>query len=165
MGRKKEKGIVRHITLDVLNKKIKKEEISVRVLERLYFIRFLYKGDTIKEACEKVNITEPTGYSWLDSWNKQGYAGLIPNFSGGPKAKLGEGEREELKRIIGEKDAWTLREVRELIKEKFNVEYSHMQVWRILKSWNMHHAKPYVLDKRRPDDAEAILKKLGPEKR
>jgi putative transposase len=165
MGRKKEKGIVRHITLDVLNKKIKKEEISVRVLERLYFIRFLYKGDTIKEACEKVNITEPTGYSWLDSWNKQGYAGLIPNFSGGPKAKLGEGEREELKRIIGEKDAWTLREVRELIKEKFNIEYSHMQVWRILKSWNMHHAKPYVLDKRRPDDAEAILKKLGPEKR
>jgi putative transposase len=165
MGRKKEKGIVRHITLDDLNKKIKKEEKSVRVLERLYFIRFLYKGDTIKEACEKVNITEPTGYSWLDSWNKQGYAGLIPNFSGGPKAKLGEGEREELKRIIGEKDAWTLTEVRELIKEKFNVEYSHMQVWRILKSWNMHHAKPYVLDKRRPDDAEAILKKLGPEKR
>jgi len=44
--------------------------------------------------------------------------------------------------------------------EKFNVEYSEMQVWRMLTSWNMHHAKPYVLDKRRPDDAETILKKL-----
>ena len=31
---------------------------------------------------------------------------------------------------------------------------------RILTSWNMHHAKPYVLDKRRPDDAETILKKI-----
>jgi putative transposase len=159
MGRKQEKEIIKHITLEELTKIIKKEEKSVRVLERLYFVKFIYKGDTIKEACQKVNISEPTGYSWLDSWNKQGYKGLVPNFSGGPKPKVGEAEREELKRMLGEKDAWTLREVRKLIKEKFNVEYSEMQVWRILTSWNMHHAKPYVLDKRRPDDAETILKK------
>jgi putative transposase len=160
MGRKQEKEIIRHVTLEELNKRIKKEEKSVRVLERLYFIKFMYKGDTIKEACQKVDISEPTGYSWLDSWNKQGYEGLVPNFSGGPKPKLGEAERDELKRMLAEKDAWTLREVRELIKAKFNVEYSEMQIWRMLTSWNMHHAKPYVLDKRRPDDAEAILKKI-----
>ena len=52
MGRKQEKTIIRHVTLDDLNRKIKKEEKSVRVLERLYFIRSIYKGDTIKEACE-----------------------------------------------------------------------------------------------------------------
>ena len=73
MGRKQEKDIVRHVTLEDLNKRIKKEEKSVRVLERLYFIRFIYKGDTIKEACEKVNVSEPTGYSWLDYWNERGY--------------------------------------------------------------------------------------------
>lgn len=160
MGRKQEKEIVKHVTLEELNKRIKKEEKSVRVLERLYFIKFMYKGDTIKEACEKVDISEPTGYNWLDSWNEQGYEGLVPNFSGGPKPKLVDADREELKRMLVEKDAWTLREVRELIREKFNVEYSEMQVWRILTSWNMHHAKPYVLDKRRPDDAETILKKI-----
>lgn len=159
MGRKQEKEIIRHVTLGELNRIIKKDERSVRVLERLYFIKFIYKGDTIKDACQKVNISEPTGYSWLDSWNKQGYKGLVPNFSGGPKPKIGEAEREELKLMLGEKDAWTLREVRKLIKVKFNVEYSEMQVWRILTAWNMHHAKPYVLDKRRPDDAETILKK------
>jgi putative transposase len=160
MGRKQEKEIIKHVTLDDLNKKIKKEEKSVRVLERLYFIKFLYKGDKIKEACEKVNITEPTGYSWLDSWNKKGYSGLVPNFSGGPKPKLGDAEREELKQNLSEKESWTLREVRLLIKDKFGIEYSEMQVWRILTSWNMHRAKPYVLDKRRPDDAEEILKKI-----
>jgi putative transposase len=160
MGRKQVKEIIRHTTLEYLNKKIKREEKSVRVLERLYFIRFLYKGESIKEACENVNITEPTGYNWLDLWNKHGYAGLLPKFSGGPKPKLGDAEREELKRILGEKDAWTLREVRLLIKEKFDVDYSEMQVWRILTSWNMHHAKPYVLDNRRPIDAEMVLKKV-----
>jgi transposase len=62
--------------------------------------------------------------------------------------------------MLSGKDAWTLGDVRKLIKEKFEVEYSEMQVWRILTSWNMHHAKPYILDKRRPDDAETILKKI-----
>ena len=85
---------------------------------------------------------------------------MVPNFSGGPKPKLGDSEREELKQMLAEKDAWTLREVQKLIKEKFNVEYSEMQVWRILTSWNMHHAKPYILDKRKPVDAETILKKF-----
>jgi putative transposase len=160
MGRKQEKKLIKHVTLEELNKKIKTEEKSVRILERLYFIRFIYKGDSIKEVCERVNVTEPTGYSWLDSWNKRGYEGLVPNFSGGPKPKLGVDERKELKQMLGGKDAWTLREVRELIKEKFDIEYSEMQVWRILTSWNMHHAKPYILDKRRPDDAETILKKI-----
>jgi putative transposase len=147
--------------LDELNRKIKKEEKSVRVLERLYFIRFIYKGDTIKESCDAVNITEPTGYAWLESWNNKGYDSLLPKFSGGPKPKLGDAERQELKQMLNEKEAWTLREVRTLIKDKFDVEYSEMQVWRILTKWNMHHAKPYVLDKRRPDDAESILKKIG----
>jgi len=160
MGRKQEKTIIRHVTLDELNRKIKKEEKSVRVLERLYFIRSIYKGDTIKESCDAVNITEPTGYAWLESWNKKGYDGLLPKFSGGPKPKLGDAERQELKHMLNEKEAWTLREVRALIKDKFDVEYSEMQVWRILTKWNMHHAKPYVLDKRRPDDAESILKKI-----
>lgn len=160
MGRKQEKELIKHVTLEQLNKKIKTEEKSVRILERLYFIRFIYKGDSIKEACERVNVTEPTGYSWLDSWNKRGYEGLVPKFSGGPKPKLGDDKREELKQMLTGKNAWTLREIRELIKEKFEVEYSEMQVWRILTSWNMHHAKPYILDKRRPDDAETILKKI-----
>jgi putative transposase len=159
MGRKQEKELVRHLTLEELNKMIKKEEKSVRVIERLYFIRFLYKGDRIREACEKVEITEPTGYSWLKSWNEQGYAGLVPSFSGGPKPKLSNDEKIELRRLLEKKDAWTLREVRMLIRDKFRVDYSEMQVWRIMKSWNMHHAKPYILDKRRPEDAEDILKK------
>lgn len=115
MGRKQEKVLVRHLTLDELNKKIKKEEKSVRVLERLYFIKYIYKGHSIKEACENVDISEPTGYNWLDLWNKRGYGGLAPNFSGGPKPKLGESDREELKQMLSGKDAWTLGDVRKLV--------------------------------------------------
>ena len=161
MGRKQEKEVKRSITLDKLNSIIKRSEKSVRILERLYFVRFLYKGDTIKEACERINITEPTGYSWLKAWNDSGYKGLEPHFSGGPKPKLDASKRTELSRLLHERETWTLREVRIVIIEEFGIEYSEMQVWRILKSMNMHHAKPYILDKRRPEGAEDILKKTG----
>ena len=156
MGRKQEKEIKRIITLDELNSVIRRGEKSVRILERLYFVRFLYRGDKIKEACERLNITEPTGYSWLKAWNDYGLKGLEPHFSGGPKPKLNTAKRTELSRLLHEKETWTLREVRIMIREIFGIEYSAMQVWRILKSMNMHHAKPYILDKKRPEDAEAI---------
>lgn len=98
-----------------------------------------------------VNITEPTGYSWLDSWNKQGYSGLMHLIFLAVQSQNWEILKEmNWKKILKGKRAWTLKEVRVLIKERFNVEYSEMQVWRILTSWNMHHAKPYVLDNRRP---------------
>jgi transposase len=45
------------------------------------------------------------------------YDGLVPNFSGGPKPKLENAKREELKRMMAEKDAWPLREVRDLIND------------------------------------------------
>jgi putative transposase len=159
VGRKKEKVLVKHLTLKDLEHKIKREEKAIRVLERLNFIRFLYKGDTIKDACDKVNISEPTGYSWLESWNESGYEGLIPHFSGGPKPKLDTKSKEELISLLKERESWTLKEAQRLIKEKFQVDYSEMQVWRILKSLKMHYAKPYVLDERRPENAEDILKK------
>ncbi len=159
MGRRKEKEVVRHMTLEELNDRIKRGENTVRRLERLYFIRFLYKGDSIKQACERVNISEPTGYSWLKSWNESVIEGITPHFSGGPKPKLSEADLKELRRILDTKEAWTLREVRILIKEKFGIEFSEMHVWRILNSMNLRHAKPYLFDKKRPDDAEDILKK------
>jgi len=41
--------------------------------------------------------------------------------------------------------------VRELIKERFGVEYSLRHVSRLLKSFGMKYAKPYQKDYRRPE--------------
>src|SRR5512136_594462 len=107
MGRKQEKEVNRHLTLDELNRIIKREEKSIRILERLYFIRFLYKGDKIKDACERLNITEPTGYCWLKAWNDSGLKGLEPHFSGGPKPRLDAIKRAKLSRLLHEKETWS----------------------------------------------------------
>ena len=132
MGRNRQYHITKIISLNDLESTIKEMEKELRVLKRLYFIRFLYQGYVIEEASKKVGITMPTAYEWLKRWNKSGYNGLVPNFSGGPKPKLNREDVEILKNILKNKDNWKLKEVRKLIKDQFGVEHSEMHVWRIM---------------------------------
>lgn len=132
MGRNRTYHITKTISLNDLEKTIKEKEKELRILKRLYFIRFLYQGHVIEEASEKIGITVPTAYEWLKRWNKSGYDGLVPHFSGGPKPKLSEEEIKTLEKLLKTKDNWKLKEVRKLIKEQFGVEHSEMHVWRIM---------------------------------
>jgi putative transposase len=147
-----------HSSLKELDKMIKKLETDVRILERLYFIRFQYKGMGVEEASDYVGVTKATGYNWLKLWNKGGYEALIPQFAGGKPSKLSEHELEELKNMLQD-EQFTTREVHDLVKEKFGVDYSLSQIRRILKSMGMKYGKPYTKDYRRPENAEKILKK------
>ena len=77
---------------------------------------------------------------------------MKPNYGGGRPSELSEEQKEELKAILKERDDWTTREVRELIKEEFGVEYSLRHVSRILKSLGMKYSKPYQY--RKPENAK-----------
>ena len=152
--------IDRKVTLDEVNSLIKRENNS-RVLKRLYFVKFRCLGDSVEEAATKVGVTKKTGYYWQEDWNKGGYAASIPNFGGGRKSKLTDEQINELRTLLENKDYWTTREVMELIKEKYDVEYSQKQIGVILHSFNMYHSKPYTLDYRKAKNAEEILKKAN----
>lgn len=153
-------SIDRNITLDEINVLIRHENNS-RVIKRLYFVKFRFLGDSVEEAATKVGVTKKTGYYWQIDWNKGGYAALIPNFGGGRKSKLTDEQIKELRILLEKKDYWTTREVLELVKEKYGVEYSQKQIGVILHSFKMYHSKPYTLDYRRPENAEEILKKVN----
>ena len=156
--------IDRKVTLDEINDLIKHENNS-RVLKRLYFVKFRYLGDSVEEAAIKVGVAKKTGYCWQESWNKGGYAALMPHFAGGRKSKLTDEQIKDLRTLLENKDYRTTREVWELIKEKYGVEYSEKQVAIILHNFNMYHSKPYPFDYRKPQNAEAILKKVSRDRR
>ncbi len=140
---------------------IKESKSWKRIQEFLKgFIRHLYKGEGVEKAAELIGITKATGYNWLKSWNSRGYEGLIPQFAGGKPPKLSNDQKKELKEMLKDK-SWTTKEVQELIKKKFGVDYSSWQVRRILKSMGMKYAKPLQKDYRKPENAEELLKKLG----
>lgn len=158
-GRPVEKTPKKYLSLEELKEVIQEKRKEAKMLERLLFIKFLYKGEPVPQAAERVEVSDVTGYNWLERWNENGIKGLKPQYSGGPKPKLDNDQRKELKEILEERNDWTRKEIDDLIEEKFDVSYSDRHLTRILRDMGMNCGKPYQQDYRRPDDAEEKLKK------
>lgn len=159
MARPESIPIIRHITAEELNKRLKSLEKDVKVLQRLFFIKYRYEGVSVEEAAKRAAISKPVAYIWQDRWNRDGYSGLIPKFAGGKPSKLSDDQKKQLRTMLNTRDDWTTEDVRRLILKEFNVEYTLKQIRVILKGFGMKFAKPFPHDYRRPDDAEDILKK------
>jgi putative transposase len=153
--------INRLMSVEELNRKIKTIEKDAKILKRLYFIKFRYNGDSVERAVEKVGITKRIGYIWQERWNEKGYDGIIPRYAGGRPSKLSQQQKNDLEGLLKQNENWTTKEVRDLVLEKFNVEYTLKQIYIILRDMGMNFAKPYPHDYRRPSDAEDMLKKTS----
>ena len=148
----------KHMSQDELRKRIKTLENNVKVLKRLYFIKYRYNGLTVDQASKLVGISKPVGYIWQSRWNEKGYEGLIPRYAGGRPSKMDQDQKSRLNQLLSEKSVWTTEEVRLLIEKEFGISYTPKQVRIIAKTLGMRYAKPYTLDYRRPDNAEDLLK-------
>lgn len=158
MVKKEMYAIERKISEEDLNRLIASIERSTRVLKKLLFIRYRYEGDSVEEAAKRIGITKMMGYVWQKRWNEDGYKGLIPKYARKGPSKISAEQKDVLKEKL--KDGqYTTSQVREMIKNEFGTEYTMKQVWVILKKMGLRHAKPYPHDKRRPGNAEDILKK------
>jgi transposase len=149
--------LIKHISKEELKKIVRKEK-DRHILERLLFINQLYFGSGVPEACQRMCISEQTGYEWLEKWNGNGYDGLFHDTSGGRPSKLSDEEKENLKQRLTSKANWITSEVRALIKKDFGAVYSIRHVIRMLREFGMHYAKPYPQDYRKPDNAKELLR-------
>ena len=132
MTNKEQIPIERKMTQKDLNKKIKDIEKEIKILERLKFINYRYQGLTVNEACEKLNVTKRVGYIWQERWNEEGYNGLIPKYGKGKPSKLTENQRKELKEYLIKNSITDTHEVQQIIKEKYNLEFTKKHVRTIL---------------------------------
>jgi transposase len=151
--------IQKHMTTDELESRIKTLEKDTKILKRLYFVKYRYRGDSVEESSQRIGITRNEGYIWQQRWNEQGYDGLIPRYGGGRPMKLLSDELDRLRDQLNQKTMWTTDEVRTMIHQEFGVEYTMKQIRIILKKLNMAYGKPFTQDYRWPDDAESLLKK------
>jgi len=159
MSRPPSLKVEKWISSEELKERIRKKERDLKVLNRLHFINYLYDGCSVPEASGKLGITKQSGYIWLERWNKDAYDGLIPRFSGGRPSKLTDKEKNNLKELLKERDDWTTKEVKNLIWDKFSVDYSLKQVRVILNEMGLKFSRPYSHDYRQPDNAEEKFKK------
>ena len=158
MVKKEMYPIERKMTDDDLNRLIKSLERSTRILKKLLFIRYRYDGDSVETAAGRIGITKMMGYLWQKKWNAEGYRGLIPRYARNGPSKMSPDQKAALKEELMHSQ-YTTAQVRDIIRKEYGIEYTMKQVWVILNSMGMRHAKPYPHDKRRPRNAENILKK------
>lgn len=149
------------LSIEDIDGMIKECKVSQRLYQRLIFLRTVKQGFTIIDASKLVNVARQTGAEWLKRYNKDGFEGLMPKFSGGRPSYLTDEQKKELKEtIIAEGASYTIEEVRELIKEKYNVEYTYKQVWVIVrKKFGLSYTKPFPLADDKPENGREDLKK------
>ncbi|MDI6721881.1 MAG: helix-turn-helix domain-containing protein, partial [Candidatus Aenigmarchaeota archaeon] len=137
--------LIRHVPAEEMKKTVRKEKDKY-VHERLLFIYQLYLGCSVSEACERMCISEQTGYNWLEKWNEKGRDGIGPGFGGGSPPRLTQEQKGNLRDRLMSRVAWLTAEVRAFILKDFNVAYSIRHVARMLRGFGMHYAKPYPHD-------------------
>ncbi|WP_300606397.1 helix-turn-helix domain-containing protein [Methanohalophilus sp.] len=133
MVKKEVYPIQEKVSLKELNKRIKYIETLIKILDRLYFVRYRYMGDSVEEAARKVGVTKRTGYIWQRRWNRDGYPGLLPRYKGGRPPKLNLEQKAELKQYLVQNKKLTTQQIKEYIEEEFGVDYSLKQVRLIIK--------------------------------
>src|SRR5512136_2520977 len=116
MSKPEQIPLQRHMSQDELHKRLKTLENDVKVLKRLYFIKYRYNGLTVEQASKLVGISKPIGYIWQSRWNEKGYEGLIPRYAGGRPSKLDQEQRGKLNQLLSQKSVWTTEEVRLLVE-------------------------------------------------
>lgn len=154
MGRRKK--IERHLDEEALDERINGAD-EPAIVQRLCFVKNLYEGDTIGEAARRVGVSQPTGGRWADRWNEDALDGLAPDWGGGRPPKLDEDERAKLRDLLEADEPWTTQEIRHLVQEEFGVTYHPNYIHEVLRSFDMHYAKPRPRRPERPDNAEDVL--------
>ena len=158
MTRPEKYHVEQSIPLEQLDWRIRIEK-NTKVQQKLYFIRFRYLGDSIEEATSRLGVTKRIGYYWQSKWNQGGYKGLLHKSGAGRPSKLNFEEMLKLKTILENIDFWTTEEVKDLIRNEFDIDYCLNSIRKLLRKIGMKHNIPYCLDYRRPENAEEILKK------
>ena len=115
-------------------------------------------GYPVLDCAKILSINSQIGYNWQAAWNESGMDSVIPNYEGGRPSKITEEQRSRLKEQV-DRENMTTGEARQFMKDVFHVEHSVKQVHIILSGMGLRHAKPYSIDRCRPDDAGQRLKK------
>lgn len=81
--------IEEHLTDSQLDDLIKEHKTSYNIYRRVYLIKIVKNGDTIKNASHIVGVSRKTGERWIKDYNEKGIDGLIPDYSNcGLKSEL-----------------------------------------------------------------------------
>lgn len=155
-----QKKVENHLSKSELEKIIKDFKNNCLMYKRFVFIDTVRDGKKVSEVCNILKISEPTGHKWLDLYNEKGPEGLNPNYQNcGRHSMMSNEQLDEFSRIIENEDYLTVQRAHEIIKTRYNIDYSFQNVKNILSKLDYNKGKPYQKFSKKPNNSEEMLKK------
>ena len=105
-----------------------------KMIRKLFYFRLRALNFSIKDASKYVGIKQFSAYKLEDKWNEGGYNSLLHKKGSGRKSKLNSKQMDELKDYLKMQDDWTMKEIQNLIKDKWEISYTHSPLERLIKA-------------------------------
>ena len=119
------------------------------------------KGESIDEIVDATNLKRTTVHDILHRFCNKGMTAKDAIKQNGRTSFLTLRQRKGLIRYLERRGPpgnsgglWTTKEVREYIRRKYKVKYSHVHVWELLRALGFSIQKPRPRHYKHPDDAE-----------
>ena len=150
------------LSLNELNILLDNEK-DIKTYKKLQYFKFKKMGFTKIESCELAGVKESSRYYLEDLWEKGGYNSLIPHYGGGRKSKLKNKELTELNEILITKESWLIKDVQNLIKERYDVEYGYHAVRNLLIKFNIPIANHFEMNNQSKNNVLGKINNLSNE--
>jgi transposase len=107
-------------------------------------------GARVMEVAQQFGVAYRTAMDWKTLYERGGLEALRSRGKPGPARRLGPEQLEDLKQalVAGAQSAgyenplWTLRRVRQLIRQRYGVRYTEVAVWKLLRALGWSPQKP-----------------------
>ncbi len=121
-----------------------------RQIRRLLSIAAIYDGLDRCDAARVGGMDRQTLRDWVHRFNAEGPDGLLDRWAGGPKPLLTAIQKEIFSQIVTagpdpDKDdvvRWRCVDLKDVIRERFGVDYHERTVGKILKELGFSHISP-----------------------
>ena len=142
-------------------------------MRKLAVKRVVEDGEPSSQVMKSLGLCRTTIYRWLRQYEEEGWEALAEKIAQGPKPKLSEKQRQQVKRWVVGKDPrqygfnfglWSRKRVGDLIARKLGIDLGLTAVGRLLASLEITPQKPLRRAyERDPQAVEHWLKEGYPE--
>lgn len=112
----------------------KKSKLHPKVLPRIQALLAKNEGKTTKEIAQALNVHRNSITSWIKIFKEKGEKGILRLNYKGKKPFLNEKQRKELEKELEKKLFTRLKDIQELVENKFKVTYTSVGLWKLLRN-------------------------------
>lgn len=131
------------LTREALERACSEEHDADARLRMLLVLKVKFDGVGQNQAARELHALSSWAVKWVRRFEEEGIDGLRTRERSGRPPEVEQRVMAKIERKVSTNESgWTVREVRELVREEAGVTYSERHVYRLLHRWGMRAVVP-----------------------